>query len=76
VTSYQVYWDEGIGSPLSFLMISTNLTQALITNNIQSGFTYVFTVAAVNIIGTGPQSSSISLKAAEAPAKMTSVAIS
>jgi hypothetical protein len=73
VTSYVVYWDQGLGGdlvPLIGSSVNQLNTEFIFVNGISSGVNYVFTYAAKNIQGTGEQSNPVTVIAATVPAQM------
>ena len=67
ITDYQVLWDAGIGGAFVSLGSSLNTTEFLPSYSLVTGSTYKFKVRALNYIGTGPESSSVSVIAASPP---------
>jgi hypothetical protein len=77
VTDYKVYWDNGPSTPAfdELLTTTANASSTTITG-LTAGTTYNFKISAVNVLGTGTQSSAITLLSAIVPAQMLPVVIS
>ena len=71
ITDYKVYWDSGDGSGVLDYKGSTSgymtFTVTAADDSIVGGETYVFAVSALNAIGEGTQSESVSIIAATVP---------
>lgn len=73
MTSYVIYWDQGLGGSLTALSgsnVNELKTVYLFVSGITSGGNYKFTYAGKNIHGIGPQSDPVVVVAATVPAKM------
>lgn len=72
VSSYNIYWDQGIGT---WAVKTTSITEsAQIT--LTTGFSYSFKVTAVNAYGESPVSNVISVRTALKPSNMSPVTVS
>jgi len=60
-------WDAGTGGPFVSLGSSLNSLEFTPSYTLVTGFTYRFKVKALNYIGYGPESSSVSIIAASQP---------
>ncbi len=67
ITDYQVLWDAGLGGAFVSLGSSLNIREFTPGYSLVTGSTYKFRVRALNYIGTGPESSSVSIIAASPP---------
>jgi hypothetical protein len=67
ITDYQVLWDAGLGGAFVSLGSSSNTLQFTPSYTLVTGYTYKFKARALNYIGTGPESSSVSIIAAASP---------
>lgn len=76
LTGYSIEWDSGLGNN-NFVVLNTSASNTLnITSGILTGSTYAFKVAANNVHGTGPFSTSFSIIAADIPSSIPSVVVS
>jgi len=60
ITSYTVRWDQGLGGVLSDLdtnVVATTYTVTQVNNGIQAGTNYLFSVIAINDVGSSSESS-------------------
>ena len=62
-----MYWDSGLGGAYTLLGSSLNTLEYTPTYTLITGYTYRFKVKAVNYIGVGPESASVSVIAASYP---------
>lgn len=67
ITDYQVLWDSGLGGAFVSLGSSINTLEFTPSYTLVTGYTYKFKVRALNFIGTGPESASVSVIAASTP---------
>ena len=67
ITDYQVLWDAGLGGAFVSLGSSLNTLEFTPSYTLVTGYTYKFKVRALNYIGTGPNSLSVSIIAASTP---------
>jgi titin len=67
ITDYQVLWDSGLGGAFVSLGSSINSLEFTPSYTLVTGYTYKFKVRAINYIGTGPESNSVSVIAASTP---------
>jgi len=67
ITDYQVFWDSGEGGAYTLLGNSLNTLEYTPSYTLNTGYTYRFKVKAVNYIGVGPESASLSVIAASYP---------
>jgi len=68
-TSYNLYWDEGLGGSLS-LLVQLQGTSYIQTIAVQPGWNYTYAYSAMNIFGESGQSPSVSIQAVSVPSKM------
>ena len=75
VTSYNLYWDQGIGSWVTLVGQSSSYlgTSYTIGVGIMQGATYTFKVRAENMWGFGPFSTTTSIVASTVPSQVTNV---
>ena len=71
ITDYQVFWDSGVGGAYTLLGNSLNTLEYTPSYTLNTGYTYRFKVKAVNYIGVGPESASVSVIAASYPDEPT-----
>ena len=75
VTSYNLYWDQGIGSWVTLVGQNSSYlgTSYTIGVGIMQGATYSFKVRAENMWGFGPFSTTTSIVASTVPSQVTNV---
>jgi len=64
IQGYTIFWNGGViggATPRDFLITTTALTTFNTVSNLVRGNTYMFTVAAINQVGTGPISEILTL---------------
>ncbi len=71
ITTYKIWWDDGLGGASSTFVQKVGSTGLVTTYTLNSGVVtdkvYQIAVRAANAIGDGPLSSSISIRAASIP---------
>jgi hypothetical protein len=71
ITTYKIWWDDGLGGATSSFVEKVGSTGVVTTFTLSSGIVtdkvYQIAVRAVNAIGDGPLSSAITIRAASIP---------
>ena len=76
VTEYKLYWDNGDAAATNFIPLT--LSSVLATEHtivgVREGAVYRFKLQAVNILGPGPLSTEVSIRASDVPSQMKALA--
>lgn len=71
ITTFKIWWDDGLGGETSSFVEKIGSTGIVTTFTISSGIVtdkvYQIAVSAVNAIGNGPLSNSVTIRAASIP---------
>jgi len=71
ITTYKIWWDDGLGGATSSFVEKVGSTGVVTTFTLSSGIVtdkvYQIAVRAVNAIGDGPLSSAVTIRAASIP---------
>jgi hypothetical protein len=75
VTAYELLWDNGDSGLTTFvpLTLTTDLATSHTIVGVTEGASYRFVVRAVNIYGTGADSSEATIRASDVPSRMNTV---
>jgi hypothetical protein len=74
VTGYKLYWDQGVGGlPTTLLVTTTASIKFHTVDGLTKAHSYIFKVLAVNAVGDGPATASLTLLAAQAPSVPTNI---